>query len=62
LGLVAAGLGPTLYPAGIGRLQPQGTRVTPIADCDTPVQTVLAWRRDDRSTATGNFIRMCGVA
>jgi DNA-binding transcriptional LysR family regulator len=61
LGLVAAGLGPTLYPAGIGRLQPQGTRVIPVADCDRMVQTVLAWRRDDISAATRNFIRICGV-
>ena len=61
LGLVAAGLGPTLYPAGIGRLQPQGTCVIPIVDCDTQMQTVLAWRRDDRSAATRNFIQVCGV-
>ena len=30
LGLVVAGLGPTLYPAGISRLQPHGTRIVPV--------------------------------
>ncbi len=51
LGLVAAGLGATIYPAGIRRLQPDGIIIIDIEDCDILVQTVVAWQRGDVSAA-----------
>ncbi len=43
-GLVAAGLGATLYPEGVCGLQLQGIVIRPIADCDVVIHTLLAWR------------------
>ena len=62
LGLVAAGLGATIYPAGIRRLQPEGITIIDIEDCDMLVQTVVAWRRGDVSAATRNFLGVCGAS
>lgn len=61
LGLVAAGLGVTVFPEGIRRLRPVGIEAAEIVDAGTPVQTVLAWRRDGVSTATRNFLAICGA-
>jgi DNA-binding transcriptional LysR family regulator len=62
LGLVAAGLGATIYPAGIRRLQPAGISIVDIEDCDMLVQTALAWRRDGVSAAARNFLAICGAS
>ncbi len=61
LGLVAAGLAATIYPESGRMLRPSGIRAVPIADCDRPVETVLAWRRTGLSTTARNFLRICGV-
>ena len=60
-GLVAAGLGVTIFPECVRRIQPSGVEIVEIADCDTRIQTVLAWRRDDLPVAARNFLRVCGI-
>ncbi len=43
LGLVAAGLGASIYPRGDPMLGMAGIAVRPIADPPPPIATVLAW-------------------
>jgi DNA-binding transcriptional LysR family regulator len=60
LGLVAGGLGATIFPGCIRRLRPEGVAILEIVDCETPMPTVLAWRRTGLSVTARNFLRVCG--
>jgi DNA-binding transcriptional LysR family regulator len=61
LGLVAAGLGSTIFPSGVRRLHPADLEVVDIADCDIPIQTVLVWRKSGLSITARNFVKICGI-
>jgi DNA-binding transcriptional LysR family regulator len=61
VGLIAAGLGVTIYPAGISRLRPEGVVIIDIEDCPLQVQTALVWSRHGVSMAARNFLRLCGA-
>jgi DNA-binding transcriptional LysR family regulator len=59
IGLVAAGLGVTLYPASIQRLAHKGLAIRKIDDCDTCVETVVAWQRTAHKSRVRHFIETC---
>lgn len=59
LGLVAAGLGVSVYPECLRRSQPRGVAMKDIEDCDRTIGTVLAWRRDRRDSALARFVECC---
>ncbi len=62
LGLVAAGLGGTVFPESIGRICPANTVARPIADCETRIDTILAWPRHAATKPVLNFLDLCGIA
>ena len=43
-GMVAAGLGATLYPEGVRALRLHGVVIRAIQDCEVVIETLLAWR------------------
>lgn len=62
LALVAAGLGVSLAPAWIGKLQFDGVVYRPLQG-DTPVALTYAlWRRDDGSALLDRFLRQLSTA
>jgi DNA-binding transcriptional LysR family regulator len=61
LGLVAGGLGSTIFPGSIRHMQPTGIEVVEIKDCTVSMQTILAWRKTGLSVTTRNFLRVCGA-
>lgn len=58
LGLVANGLGVTVFAESLRRFQPLGVMFKPIADCDTRICTVLCWNRANQSPALRNFVKV----
>lgn len=56
LGLVSAGLGITIYPAGITRLLAGGLAARPIADDGFRIETVLVWKRMNRAASLRRFV------
>lgn len=56
LGLVAAGLGVTIYPDSIARFLVGGLSVRPLASPRFRSETVLAWRRANRSEGLRAFV------
>lgn len=58
LGLVAANLGVAIVPVSAMTLRPQGVVYCPLADPDgaMTIQTVLAWRREERSPLVQEFL------
>lgn len=56
LGLVAAGLGVSLYAESISRLRAEGVVIRPITDCATRLETILCWNRANQSPALRNFV------
>jgi DNA-binding transcriptional LysR family regulator len=59
LGLVAAGLGVSLYPAGLARFEPARVVLRPVADCDRRIETILAWRKAHTDAALARFVECC---
>jgi DNA-binding transcriptional LysR family regulator len=59
LGLVAAGLGVSLYPECLRRFQPRQVAMKEIDDCDRRIETVLAWRCHHSSSAIARFVECC---
>jgi len=59
IGLVAAGLGVTLYPASLARLAPAGVRLLPLRDAVAPIDTTLLWRRSAPTPPLRWFITVC---
>ena len=62
LGLVSFGLGLTIFPQSIRRLQSMGVEIVDITGCTTPIQTVRAWRKSGLSVTARNFLKVCGVS
>lgn len=59
LGLVAAGLGVSLYPEGLRRFEPRHIAMKDIDDCERGIETVLAWRKDRNDQPLTRFIECC---
>jgi DNA-binding transcriptional LysR family regulator len=55
-GLVASGLGVTLYVEGARSYQPKGVTVRPLAGTRVQVETVAAWHGDNDSPALARFV------
>jgi DNA-binding transcriptional LysR family regulator len=58
LGLVAAGLGVTVYPKGLIGFLGSNVETRPIAHSAFCIQTVLVWRRTNRTRAVRSFIEV----
>jgi DNA-binding transcriptional LysR family regulator len=58
LGLVAAGLGVSVYARAIENIQPGALAVRPITDCRHAVETVLSWNRAYKNPALLNFVKV----
>ena len=56
IGLVAAGLGITIYPESLIGFLGQNVASRPIVHPDFRSRTVLAWKRNNRSRAVSNFV------
>lgn len=58
LGLVASGLGISVYSQSIERFQPRTIMIRPIADCPARIETLLVWNRAYKNPALANFVAM----
>ncbi|MCL3882698.1 LysR family substrate-binding domain-containing protein [Marivita sp. GX14005] len=58
IGLVTAGLGITVYPESLIKFLGRGVETRPIAQAGYRSETVLAWKRNNRSRAVLNFIEI----
>ena len=56
LGLVANGLGVSVYAESIRRLRPEGVVFRPIRNCPARLQTILCWNRANQSPALRNLV------
>jgi DNA-binding transcriptional LysR family regulator len=56
LAMVAAGSGLSLVPEGARRVAHHGVVFRPIQPAEDPIETVIAWRREDSSPALRAFI------
>ncbi|MBK8438840.1 MAG: LysR family transcriptional regulator [Rhodobacter sp.] len=56
LGLVASGLGVSVYSRSIERFQPRSIMIRPIADCAARIETLLVWNRAYKNPALMNFV------
>lgn len=57
-GLVAAGLGITVYPERAARLNPRGVVMKPIRDVEKSVQVIAAWRKNNPSKILSEFVNI----
>ncbi len=58
LGLVAAGIGVTVYPRSLTGFIGQNVEVRPIVHPAFRIQTVLVWKRTNRSKAVRSFVEV----
>lgn len=58
LGLVAAGLGVTVYPESLIGFLGRSVEVRPIMHPDFRIQTVLVWKRTNRAKAVRHFVEV----
>ena len=58
LGLVAAGLGVTVYPESLIGFIGRNVEVRPIVHPDFRIQTVLVWKRTNRTRAVRQFVEV----
>jgi DNA-binding transcriptional LysR family regulator len=58
VGLVSAGMGVALVPQSVSNLKRPGVEYKPLAGKGTPVETGLAWRRDNMSPVLRNFLEL----
>jgi LysR family transcriptional regulator, benzoate and cis,cis-muconate-responsive activator of ben and cat genes len=58
LGLVAAGLGVTVYPKSLVGLLGRNVSVRPIAHSAFRIQTALVWKRTNRSKVVRSFVEL----
>lgn len=56
LGLVAAGLGVTIYPESLIGFLGRSVEVRPIMHPDFRIQTILVWKRTNRTMAVRHFV------
>jgi DNA-binding transcriptional LysR family regulator len=55
VGLVSAGIGVALVPESVQRARLRGVEYRPLQEKSPPVETALAWRREDASPALAAF-------
>ncbi len=55
LGLVAAGLGVSVYADSISRFHAEGVATRPISDCSTRLETILCWNRRQPEPGAAQF-------
>ena len=60
LGLVAAGLGVTIYPESLARFVGDNLSFRPIDDPRFRLETILAWKRANLSSAVRAFVALAG--
>lgn len=60
LGLVAAGLGVTIYPESLARFVGENLSFRPIDDPRFRLETILAWKRTNLSSAVRAFVALAG--
>ncbi|NEX61906.1 LysR family transcriptional regulator [Noviherbaspirillum galbum] len=58
VGLVSAGMGIALVPQSVSNLKRPGVDYKPLARGTAPVETGLAWRRDNRSPVLRSFLEL----
>ena len=58
VGLVSAGMGVALVPQSVSNLKRPGVEYKPLASKGMPVETGLAWRRDNMSPVLRNFLEL----
>jgi len=58
VGLVSAGMGIALVPQSVSNLKRPGVDYKPLAGPASPVETGLAWRRDNRSPVLQTFLEL----
>jgi len=58
LGLVASGMGVSIYSQGIARFQPRTIMTKPISDCEATISTLLVWNRAYKTPALMNFVQI----
>jgi DNA-binding transcriptional LysR family regulator len=58
LGLVAAGLGVTVYPESLIGFLGRNVVVRPIVHPAFRIQTVLAWKRTNRANSVRHFVEV----
>ena len=56
--LVSGGIGVALVPRCVQTLHREGVVFKPVANDDARVETVVVWRRDDRSEVLAAFLRL----
>lgn len=56
LGLVANGLGVSVFAESVTHLAPKGVVFRPITDCTTRLSTILCWNRANQAPALRNFV------
>lgn len=56
IGLVAAGLGVTVYPESLIGFLGRNVEVRPITDSDFRIQTLLVWKRNNRAKSVRHFV------
>ncbi|WP_280139504.1 LysR substrate-binding domain-containing protein [Microvirga massiliensis] len=59
MGLVAAGLGVTLYPEGLRRFKPDHVVMREIEDCGAQIETLVAWERNAPAKRVLHFVEAC---
>ena len=62
LGLVAAGLGVTVYPESLIGFLGRSVEVRPIIHPQFRISTVLAWKRSNRSRQVREFVEVAKLA
>jgi DNA-binding transcriptional LysR family regulator len=62
VGLVSAGLGVAIVPASIKKLRRSGVVYRPFKERSPRVETLLVWRKEDRSRALRNFVTLAEKA
>jgi len=58
VGLVRAGLGATIYPGGLRALLGAGVVMRPIADPRFRTETILVWKRTNRTASVHSFVQI----
>ena len=58
IGLVAAGLGITVYPQSVSSILGPDLETRPISDPDFNMQTLLVWRHSNRTKALRDFVEV----
>jgi DNA-binding transcriptional LysR family regulator len=58
VGLVSAGMGIALVPQSVSNLKRPGVEYKPLTNKTLPIETGLAWRRDNLSPVLRSFLEL----